>query len=254
MLIKAVKSKIHRVTITQAELNYIGSITIDEALMEASNIIEGERVQIVNLNNAARLETYVIKGERNSGVICLNGPSARLVAVGDKVSIIGYGYMGEAFAKRLQGFGANVIAYDKYKKDFGTDQVKEVSLSELQANSDVISIHLPYTEETHYYVDEQFIANCKKPFYLINTARGKSLKTSALVSGLASKKVLGACLDVSEFESLSFENLNKEDLPQAFQDLIASDKVILSPHVAGWTVESYEKLSSFLADKIIANY
>ena len=93
MMIKAVKSKIHRVSITQAELNYIGSITIDEALMEASNIIEGERVQIVNLQNAARLETYVIKGERGSGVICLNGPSARLVAVGDQVIIIGYGYM-----------------------------------------------------------------------------------------------------------------------------------------------------------------
>lgn len=93
MMIKAVKSKIHRVTITQAELNYIGSITIDEDLMDASNIIEGERVQIVNLQNAARLETYVIKGERGSGVICLNGPSARMVAVGDQVIIIGYGYM-----------------------------------------------------------------------------------------------------------------------------------------------------------------
>ena len=93
MMIKAVKSKIHRVSITQAELNYIGSITIDEDLMDASNIIEGERVQIVNLQNAARLETYVIKGERGSGVICLNGPSARLVAVGDQVIIIGYGYM-----------------------------------------------------------------------------------------------------------------------------------------------------------------
>lgn len=93
MMIKAVKSKIHRVSITQAELNYIGSITIDEDLLDASNIIEGERVQIVNLQNAARLETYVIKGERGSGVICLNGPSARLVAVGDQVIIIGYGYM-----------------------------------------------------------------------------------------------------------------------------------------------------------------
>lgn len=93
MMIKAVKSKIHRVAITQAELNYIGSITIDEDLMDASNIIEGERVQIVNLQNAARLETYVIKGERGSGIICLNGPSARLVAVGDQVIIIGYGYM-----------------------------------------------------------------------------------------------------------------------------------------------------------------
>ena len=102
MLIKAVKSKIHRVSITQAELNYIGSITIDEDLMDASNIIEGERVQIVNLQNAARLETYVIKGERGSGVICLNGPSARLVAVGDQVIIIGYGYMDFEEAKNFK--------------------------------------------------------------------------------------------------------------------------------------------------------
>jgi aspartate 1-decarboxylase len=101
-MIKAVKSKIHRVAITQAELNYIGSITIDEDLMDASNIIEGERVQIVNLNNAARLETYVIKGERGSGVICLNGPSARLVAVGDQVIIIGYGYMDFEEAKTFK--------------------------------------------------------------------------------------------------------------------------------------------------------
>lgn len=173
---------------------------------------------------------------------------------GKTVGLIGFGFMGQAFAQRLQGFGVTILAYDKYKTGFGSDSVKEVTLKELQENSDVISIHLPYTKETHYYVDEQFIANCKKPFYLINTARGKSLKTSALVSGLAAKKVLGACLDVSEFESLSFENLNKEELPQAFQDLIASDKVILSPHVAGWTVESYEKLSSYLADKILDNY
>lgn len=173
---------------------------------------------------------------------------------GKTVGLIGFGFMGQAFAQRLQGFGVTILAYDKYKTAFGSDSVKEVTLKELQENSDVISIHLPYTKETHYYVDEQFIANCKKPFYLINTARGKSLKTSALVSGLAAKKVLGACLDVSEFESLSFENLNKEELPQAFQDLIASDKVILSPHVAGWTVESYEKLSSYLANKILDNY
>ncbi len=172
---------------------------------------------------------------------------------GKTVGLIGYGFMGQALAQRLQGFGVTILAHDKYKEGFGTELVKEVSLPELQVNSDVISIHLPYTEETHYYVDEQFIANCKKPFYLINTARGKCLDTSALVKGINAQKVLGACLDVSEFESLSFENLNKEELPQAFQDLIASDKVILSPHVAGWTVESYEKLSAFLADKILGN-
>ncbi|WP_300662561.1 aspartate 1-decarboxylase [Fluviicola sp.] len=93
MLIQVVKSKIHRVRVTQAELNYVGSITIDEALMEASNLVEGERVQVVNINNGERLETYVIKGDRNSGTICLNGPAARKVAVGDMIIIIGYGYM-----------------------------------------------------------------------------------------------------------------------------------------------------------------
>jgi aspartate 1-decarboxylase len=92
MLIQVVKSKIHRVSVTQAELNYVGSVTIDEALIEAANLIEGERVQIVNINNGERLETYVIKGERNSGTICLNGPAARKVAVSDKIIIIGYGY------------------------------------------------------------------------------------------------------------------------------------------------------------------
>jgi len=99
MLIQAVKSKIHRVRVTQAELNYVGSITIDEALMEASNLIEGEKVQIVNINNGERLETYVIKGDRNTGTICLNGPAARRVALGDIIIIIGYGYMSIEEAK-----------------------------------------------------------------------------------------------------------------------------------------------------------
>lgn len=102
MLIQVVKSKIHRVQITQADLNYIGSITIDEALMEASNIVEGERVQIVNINNGERLETYVIKGERDSGNICMNGPAARRAAVGDKVIIIGYGFMNMEEAKSFK--------------------------------------------------------------------------------------------------------------------------------------------------------
>lgn len=93
MLVQVVKSKIHRVKVTQADLNYIGSITIDEDLMDASNLIEGERVQIVNINNGERFETYVIKGERRSGMICLNGPAARRVAMGDIIIIIGYGFM-----------------------------------------------------------------------------------------------------------------------------------------------------------------
>lgn len=106
MLVQVCKSKIHRVKVTQADLNYIGSITIDEALMEASNLIEGERVQIVNVNNGERIETYVIRGERNSGTICLNGPAARRVAVGDVVIIIGYGMMDFEEAK---GFKPSLV-------------------------------------------------------------------------------------------------------------------------------------------------
>jgi len=102
MLIQVVKSKIHRVRVTQAELNYVGSITIDEALMEASNLVEGERVQVVNINNGERLETYVITGERDSGTICLNGPAARKVSVGDMIIIIGYGYMSIEEAKQFK--------------------------------------------------------------------------------------------------------------------------------------------------------
>lgn len=102
MFIQVVKSKIHRVRVTQAELNYVGSITIDEALMEAANLIEGERVQIVNINNGERLETYVIKGDRDTGTICLNGPAARRVALGDLIIIIGYGYMTMDEAREFQ--------------------------------------------------------------------------------------------------------------------------------------------------------
>jgi aspartate 1-decarboxylase len=102
MLIQVLKSKIHRVRVTQADLNYIGSITIDEALMDASNLIEGEKVQIVNINNGERFETYVIKGDRNSGMICLNGPAARRVALNDVIIIIGYGYMDFEEAKNYK--------------------------------------------------------------------------------------------------------------------------------------------------------
>ena len=102
MLIQVVKSKIHRVKVTQADLNYIGSITIDEELMNAANMIEGERVQIVNINNGERFETYVIKGEAKTGTICLNGPAARRVAVGDIIIVIGYGFMDFEEAKSFK--------------------------------------------------------------------------------------------------------------------------------------------------------
>lgn len=175
---------------------------------------------------------------------------------GKTVGIIGYGNMGSALAKKLSGFDCNVIAYDKYKVGNWKLEVgswaNEVSLEELKKKSDIISIHLPLTKETQYYVNTQFISSCKKPFYLINTARGNHVNVFDLVEGLKSGKILGACLDVLEFESKSFEleQINHE----AFNYLKNADNVILSPHVAGWTTESYEKLSIFLADKIDRNF
>jgi len=170
---------------------------------------------------------------------------------GKTVGIIGYGQMGSAFAQKLRGFGCTILAHDKYLEKIESDFVKQVSLEQLKAEADIISLHLPLTPETENYVDEAFIADFKKSFYLINTARGKNLKTSAMVSALKSGKIKGACLDVLEYEKSSFENLNASELPGDFKYLIDSDKVILSPHIAGWTHESYEKLSRVLGNKIL---
>ncbi len=170
---------------------------------------------------------------------------------GKTVGIIGYGNMGSAFAQRLQGFGVRVLAYDKYKKNYATSLVKECTMEELWEQADVVSLHTPLNEETRYLINDAFIQRFRKNIYIINTARGKSLCTEDLVKNITSGKVKGACLDVLEYEMLSFENLDKENLPAAFQYLAASEKVILSPHIAGWTHQSNEKIASFLAEKII---
>lgn len=173
---------------------------------------------------------------------------------GKTVGIIGYGYMGKAFAERLIGFGVKILVYDKYKSGFGHNHIEEVSLQSLQEKADVISFHLPLTEETQFMCNTSFIDKCAKPIYVLNTARGKIIETKALVEALKNEKVLGACLDVLEYEKSSFEQLHKEQLPESFAYLVNSDKVLLSPHVAGWTIESYVKLSSVLGDKIKAHY
>lgn len=170
---------------------------------------------------------------------------------GKTIGILGYGYMGEAFAQRLKGFDVKVIAYDKYKKGFSNEWVQEVNQSTFFSETEVLSIHLPLTIETSFMVDNNYLNQFDKNLFLINTARGKNLKTDDLVLALKSGKVKGACLDVLEYEHASFEQLNKETLPEAFKFLSKSNKVILSPHVAGWTTESYFKLSNVLADKIL---
>lgn len=166
------------------------------------------------------------------------------------VGIIGYGNMGGALAKKLSGFGCRILAYDKYKKDFATNIVEEATLQTIFTETDVLSIHLPLSEETHHYVNDSFLAQFKKPIYLINTARGNNVCVADLVKGLINKTILGACLDVLEYETKSFETINAAGLPEDFKHLVKAENVILSPHVAGWTTESYIKLSSFLADKI----
>ncbi|MEE4197411.1 MAG: NAD(P)-dependent oxidoreductase [Bacteroidales bacterium] len=171
---------------------------------------------------------------------------------GKTVGIIGYGNMGSAFAQRLMGFDARVIAYDKYKSGYSDNYVTEKTLGDLFRETDILSIHVPLTDETHFMIDDSFISRFKKNIYIINTARGKVLKTDDLVINLRSGKVTGAALDVLEYEQTSFEQLHSaEKLPEAFEYLIQSERVILTPHIAGWTHESNIKLSEYIADKII---
>ncbi|TBN01861.1 hydroxyacid dehydrogenase [Hyunsoonleella flava] len=165
------------------------------------------------------------------------------------VGLIGYGNMGKAFAKKLKGFDVTVLCYD-IKANVGDENATQVSLQELQERVDVVSLHTPETPLTLNMVNSEFINQFKKPFWLVNTARGKSVVTADLVSALKSGKVLGAGLDVLEYEKKSFESLFANKMPEPFQYLIQAENVLLSPHVAGWTVESKEKLAQTIVDKI----
>jgi D-3-phosphoglycerate dehydrogenase len=174
---------------------------------------------------------------------------------GKVVGIIGYGNMGKAFAKKLQGFDvAEVICYD-IQGGVEDDNARQVGIMELHQRADVISLHVPQTEATIGMINSEFIEKFHNSFWLINTARGKCVVTEDLVAALKSKKILGVGLDVLEYEKTSFEQLFSEnELPNAFQYLIEAENVILSPHVAGWTVESKVKLAQTVIDKIKAKF
>ena len=205
------------------------------------------------LDNIARADAEVRQGlwqrEANRGYEL--GPLT--------VGIIGFGNMGQAFAKRLGGFGCRIVVYDKYKdfsgfKGFsGASALKGFKavrdLSELQREADVVSFHVPLTDETRHYLDAAFIDAMAKPFYLINTARGAVVDTGALVAGLENGKVRGAALDVLEYENMQADGLG--DVPECVHFLQRSPRTVLTPHVAGWTVESKYKLAAVLADKMI---
>jgi D-3-phosphoglycerate dehydrogenase len=172
---------------------------------------------------------------------------------GKTVGLIGYGNMGKAFAKKLQGFDVDVLCYD-IKDNIGDENAKQVSLGELQRQVDVLSLHTPQTALTVGMINTDFINAFSKPFWLINTARGKSVVTTDLVSALQSGKILGAGLDVLEYEKASFENLFSNELPKAFRYLITAENVLLTPHIAGWTIESKEKLAQTIVNKIKAKF
>ncbi|WP_298245950.1 2-hydroxyacid dehydrogenase [uncultured Christiangramia sp.] len=182
---------------------------------------------------------------------------------GKTVGLIGYGNMGKSFARKLRGFDVDVIFYD-LKEGIADENARQVSYDEFFEKADVVSLHTPLTEKTHQMINKEFIASFKKPFWFINTARGKSAVTEDLVEALKEGKILGAGLDVLEYEKSSFESLfgNKKNvsisaadpIPEALRELMFMPHTLLSPHVAGWTQESHEKLATVIADKIIGSF
>lgn len=164
---------------------------------------------------------------------------------GKTIGIIGYGFMGKCFAKKLAGFEVNTIAYDKYKTGFSDAYAKEVSMEEIVRQSDVLSLHIPLTSETRQMIDEEYLLHFRKPIFFINTARGEIVNTKAILNALNQNKILAAGLDVLETEK--FPGLGNQAW---YHDLIGSDKVLLTPHVGGWTFDSYRKISEVLTEKL----
>jgi D-3-phosphoglycerate dehydrogenase len=266
---------------------YVGVITrsrikIDRALLEKAGSLKFiGRV-------GAGMESIDVDFARSKGITCLNSPEGSRDALGEHtvgmllnlanninradsqvrkgiwnreanrgseikgktVGIIGYGNMGGAFARKLSGFEARVIAYDKYRIDYSDAYVTEVDMQTIFRETDILSFHVPLTEETHYLFNRDYLERFSKPIILINTARGPVVNTADLVRGLESGKVTGAALDVIEYEKFSFDDLEMERLPDPLRYLVSSDRVVFTPHVAGWTVESQVKLSEVLLDKI----
>ena len=195
------------------------------------------------LNNLKRADLQVRAGiwerEANRGI----------ELKGKTVGIIGYGYMGSSFAEKLAGFGVKVIAYDKYKTAFSSSIVKEVSLETLQSQSDIISLHTPLNEETIGMINREFFEKCAKPIILINSARGKSVILKDLLSAINKGIVMGACLDVLEIETSSFEKIDLIN-QQVMEELLTKEEVLFSPHIAGWSSEAKEKMAQVIIKKI----
>ncbi len=261
-------------------------VTIDKSFLEKATALK------FIARCGAGMESIDVEYASQKGIACLNSPEGNRNAVGEHalgmllmlfnnlnradrqvragewvreknrghelegktVGIIGFGNMGSAFAEKLKGFNCKILSFDKYRRDYANDFVQEATLEEIKQQADVISLHTPLTSETEYLVNEDFIHSFSKPFYLINTARGKCVSTHDLVNGIKSGKVLGACLDVYEYEDASFEKFSIEAAGLTnnpdWNYLTQSEKVVMTPHIAGWTFESLRKISEVLVSKI----
>ncbi|MBK9291499.1 MAG: hypothetical protein IPM52_07725 [Bacteroidetes bacterium] len=247
------------------QLRFIGRVgagmeNIDVEYAQAKGVIclnapEGNRDAVAEqaigmllmlFNNLLRADSEVRQGiwrrEANRGI-----------EIGGKtIAIIGYGNTGGAFARKLSGFEARVLAYDKYKTGFSDSFVQETGMERVFAEADVLSLHVPLTDETRYLVNYDYLKQFRKPVYLINTSRGPVVHTASLLRAMDEGLVKGACLDVLEFEETSFESLKTGHWPEAFSQLVRRGNVVLSPHIAGWTHESNIKMAAILAQKIEA--
>lgn len=215
---------------------------------EASRDTVGEHaigLLLALLNHITRANRQVKQGE------WLREPNRAVELKGKTVGIIGYGNMGTAFARKVSGFEVNTLAYDKYKTNYGDAYAEEATLERLFEEADIITLHIPYEADNYHFINEKFLASFKKNIYLINTARGLVLETKALTDAMKAGKVLGAGLDVLEYEESSFSAIPFDKLPEPFQYLRAADNVVLAPHIAGWSFESKKKHGQVLAEKII---
>ena len=267
--------------------NYEGVIVRSKIKLDADFLAKAINLKFIGRVGAG-MENIDLEFAERSGIVCLNAPEGNRDAVGEQavgmllslmnnlvvadeqvrkgiwerepnrgyelggkaIGIIGYGNTGSAFAKKLSGFDVKVYAYDKYKSGFSDDFALESSMDEIFEKCDILSLHVPLADDTLYLVDKNYLKKFKKPIYVVNTSRGKVLNTGNLLALLKEGQVLGACLDVLEYEGLSFEELETSNLSDTFKKLTQMKNVILSPHIAGWTHESHYKLAMTIVQKI----
>ena len=236
---------LENIDLEQAQLQGVTCLRVPEG--NARAVAEHALGMLLSLlNHLPRVQREISQGQ------WLRAPNKGRELQSLKVGIIGYGVMGGEFARLLDAMGVQVLAHDKYKTDYAEGNVREVTLAQLQAEADVVSVHLPLTAETRYYADADFFQSFARAIHFVNTARGPITKTADLLDALTEGKVLSASLDVLEYEKASFTSLFEAELPAVLRALLEREDVLLSPHIAGWTKESFEKMGRGLAAKIIA--